>query len=38
MAGLLAPYPSEEMAAYQVSTLVNSPRNDLPACIAPLES
>ena len=38
LAGLLAPYPSEEMAAYQVSTLVNSPRNDLPACIAPLES
>ena len=37
LAGLLAPYPSEEMAAYQVSTLVNSPRNDLPACIAPLD-
>ena len=38
LAGLLAPYPSEEMAAYQVSTLVNSPRNDLPDCIAPLDN
>ena len=37
LTGLLAPYPSEEMAAYQVSTLVNSPRNDLPDCIAPLD-
>ena len=37
LAGLLAPFPLEEMAAYQVSTLVNSPRNDLPDCIAPLD-
>ena len=33
---LLSPYPSEEMASYEVSRLVNSPRNDLPACIAPV--
>ncbi len=32
---LLAPYPTEEMNAYQVSALVNSPRNDMPDCIAP---
>ena len=30
---LLAAYPSEEMKAYPVSTLVNSPRNDDPNCI-----
>jgi putative SOS response-associated peptidase YedK len=30
---LLRPYPAEEMTAYPVSTLVNSPRNDLPDCI-----
>ncbi len=33
---LLRPYPPEKMAAYPVTTLVNSPRNDLPACIEPL--
>ncbi|MBU4225558.1 MAG: SOS response-associated peptidase [Chloroflexi bacterium] len=33
--GLLTPYPSEEMSAYPVSTLVNSPANDRPECIAP---
>jgi putative SOS response-associated peptidase YedK len=27
---LLKPYPSEEMDAYPVSKLVNSPRNDVP--------
>ena len=32
---LLRPYPAEEMTAYAVSTLVNSPRNDTPACIVP---
>ena len=30
---LLRPYPAEEMTAYPISTLVNSPRNDVPACI-----
>ena len=33
--GLLAPYPAEAMSAHPVSTLVNSPANDLPECIAP---
>lgn len=33
---LLRPYPAERMRAHAVSTLVNSPRNDSPACIAPL--
>lgn len=30
---LLRPYPSEEMEAYPVSTLVNSPMNDVEECI-----
>lgn len=34
---LLAPYPGEAMEAYAVSPLVNSPRNDTPACITPLQ-
>ena len=33
---LLRPYPAEAMIAYPVSTVVNSPANDSPACIAPL--
>lgn len=33
---LLTPFPLEEMEAYAVSTLVNSPRNDGPECIAPI--
>ncbi|MBO8140637.1 MAG: SOS response-associated peptidase [Firmicutes bacterium] len=33
---LLRPCPSPELRAYPVSTYVNSPRNDGPACIAPL--
>lgn len=32
---LLRPYPASEMEAYPVSTLVNNPKNDLPACILP---
>jgi putative SOS response-associated peptidase YedK len=34
---LLQPYPAEAMAAYPVSTAVNSPRNEGPALIAPLD-
>ena len=34
---LLSPYPAEEMEAYDVSALVNDPRNDSPACIEPSE-
>ncbi len=37
LAHLLRPYPAEEMIAYPVSTLVNSPQNDVPSCIAPRE-
>lgn len=33
---LLQPYPAGEMTAFPVSTLVNSPGNDLPACIEPV--
>ena len=32
---LLQPYPAGELEAYAVSTLVNSPRNDVAACIEP---
>ncbi len=35
---LLRPYPAEEMVAYPVGTVVNSPANDSPACIEPLPS
>jgi putative SOS response-associated peptidase YedK len=35
--GLLKPFPSEEMDAYKVSKLVNSPRNDVPQIIEPDE-
>jgi putative SOS response-associated peptidase YedK len=30
---LLRPYPSQDMRAYRVSTLVNNPRNDVPRCV-----
>jgi putative SOS response-associated peptidase YedK len=33
---LLQPCPSEAMEAYEVSRLVNSPRNNSPTCIAPV--
>ncbi|MGI8908207.1 MAG: SOS response-associated peptidase [Candidatus Sumerlaeaceae bacterium] len=34
---LLRPYPADAMEAYVVSSIVNSPRNDEPACSAPVE-
>jgi putative SOS response-associated peptidase YedK len=34
---ILGPYPASEMEAYPVSTLVNDPKNDLPACILPTQ-
>jgi putative SOS response-associated peptidase YedK len=34
---LLVPYAAKVMDAYAVSPLVNSPRNDTPACIEPAE-
>jgi putative SOS response-associated peptidase YedK len=33
---VLAPYAAEAMVAYPVSSLVNAPRNNSPACIVPL--
>jgi putative SOS response-associated peptidase YedK len=33
---LLAPFPPGEMGYYPVSTVVNSPANDVPACVQPL--
>ena len=33
---LLHPYPSEELMAYPVSTLVNNPRHDAPQCLEPV--
>jgi putative SOS response-associated peptidase YedK len=34
---LLVPYSDTEMTAYEVSLLVNSPRNDVPTCIEPVQ-
>lgn len=34
--GLLAAYPAAEMEAFPVSTRVNSPANDDPACVEPI--
>ncbi len=36
LAHLIKPFPAEKMAAHAVSTLVNIPVNDSPACILPL--
>ncbi len=33
---LLVPYPASEMAAYRVSSEVNSPKNDIPAYLKPI--
>ena len=33
---LLRPYPSEQMAAYPVSPMVNSPASDNPRCVEPV--
>ena len=34
---LLRPYPADEMTAYPVSTLVNSPHNNSSECLKPIE-
>jgi putative SOS response-associated peptidase YedK len=34
--GLLVPLPAEELNAYEVSALVNSPANDSPECVRPV--
>jgi len=33
---MLVPYPSEQMEAYEISTTVNSPKNNTPECINPV--
>ena len=33
---LLRPYPSEELTAYPVSTMVNNTRHDVPQCLEPV--
>jgi len=35
---LLVPYPADKMKLYPVSTVVNSPKNDVEECLAPLNS
>ena len=35
---LLVPYPSDLMNAYEVSSLVNSPKNNVPECLVPVGS
>ncbi|UMZ35994.1 SOS response-associated peptidase [Priestia megaterium] len=35
---LLIPFPSKKMKSYPVSTLVNSPKNDVAECLAPINS
>jgi putative SOS response-associated peptidase YedK len=34
---LLSPFPAAEMSAHPVSTRINSPVNDGPECIVPVE-
>ena len=36
LAGILTPYTTDEMAAYEVSSLVNSPANDGPELVVPV--
>ena len=38
LSALLKPFPSDMMEAYEVSTIVNSPKNDSPKCIEPVGS
>ena len=37
LADILAPYPAEQMQAYEVSALVNSPKNNVPDLIRRVE-
>lgn len=34
---IMQPYPDDQMNAYEVSKLVNSPKNEDPSCIVPIE-
>jgi len=33
LCGLLVPLPAKDLEAYEVSSLVSRPRNDLPECV-----
>ncbi len=35
---LLKPFPSKEMDMHQVSKIVNSPKNDVPECVVPINN
>lgn len=35
---LLKPFPSKEMDMHQVSRIVNSPKNDVPECVVPINN
>ena len=34
---LLTPYPANALEAYDVSVIVNSPKNDVPECVQPVK-
>ncbi|MHB8873007.1 MAG: SOS response-associated peptidase family protein, partial [Myxococcaceae bacterium] len=36
LALLVRPCPPDELEAFEVSSLVNSPKNDVPGCVAPV--
>ncbi len=38
LSALLKPFPSEALALFEVSPVVNSPRNDSPECVVPLNA
>lgn len=38
LSSLLLPFSSDEMDIFPVSTLVNSPKNDVPECLAPISA
>lgn len=37
LSGILSPFPAGSMEAYRVSPIVNSAKNETPACIAPVD-
>lgn len=34
---MLQPYPGDDLEAYSVSTVVNSPQNDVEECVEPVD-
>ena len=37
LSGMLRPFASDDMTAYPIRMLVNSPKNDVPTCIEPVK-